>query len=52
MKIGEWIPRENEHWLSYILLLEIVDILFAPDITEEDVSLLSVLILKMHFMNI
>lgn len=46
--IGHWIPRENEHWLSYLLLLEIVDILFAPDVVEEDISLLSVLIQDHH----
>lgn len=38
--IGHWIPRENEHWLSYLLLLDIVDILFAPCITVDDVSFL------------
>ena len=30
--IGHWIPRENENWLLYLLLLDIVDILFAPDV--------------------
>ena len=46
--IGHWIPRDNEHWLSYLLLLEIVDILFAPDVTAEYISLLSVLIQDHH----
>ena len=46
--IGGLVPRENEHWLSFLLLLEIVDILFAPDVTVEDISLLSVLILDHH----
>ena len=61
--LGYWVPEEDEHWLSY-LLLDIVDILFAPDISPEDISLLSVdhhneftviypsnpVIPKMHFM--
>ena len=46
--IGQWIPRENEHWLSFLLLLEIVDILFAPDVTAGDISLLSVLVQDHH----
>lgn len=46
--IGSWIPRDNEHWLLYLLLLDVIDILFAPDVTEEDIALLSVLILDHH----
>ena len=46
--IGVWIPRENEHWMLYLLMLEIVDILFAPDLTQEYISLLSVLVLDHH----
>ena len=46
--IGQWIPRENEHWLLYLLLMEIVDILFAPDVTLEDIALLAVLVQDHH----
>ena len=48
LMIGYWVPEEDEHWLSYLLLLDIVDILFAPDISPEDISLLSVLIEDHH----
>ena len=46
--IGHWIPRENENWLLYLLLLDIVDILFAPDVDPDDISLLSVMIRDHH----
>ena len=46
--IGHWIPRENEHWLSYLRLLEIADILLAPCIAVDDVALLSVLVQDHH----
>lgn len=39
--IGHWIPRDNEHWLLYLLLLEIVDILLAPEVQIEDIAVLS-----------
>ena len=42
--IGHCIPRENEHWQLYLLLLDIVDILLAPDAAVKDTALLSVLI--------
>lgn len=46
--IGDWIPNGDEHWSSYLLLLDIVDILFSPEISEEDISLLSILIQDHH----
>ena len=42
--IGHWIPRENEYWLLYLLLLDIVDILLAPNAAVEDTTVLSILI--------
>ena len=58
--IGHWIPRENEHWLSYLRLLEIADILLAPCVAvsvlvqDHHVDFLTVypnapVIPKMHF---
>ena len=46
--IGHWIPRENEHWLSYLRLLEIADILLAPCVAVDDVALLFVLVQGHH----
>ena len=47
--IGQWIPEQNEHWLSYLLLLDIVDILLAPSIAVEDTALLSAMIQDHHY---
>ena len=46
--IGHWVPQQEEHWLSYLLMLDITDILFAPEMSQEDISLLSVLIQEHH----
>ena len=46
--IGQWIPEQNEHWLSYLLLLNIVDILLAPSIAVEDTALLSAMVQDHH----
>lgn len=48
LMIGHLIPFGDEHWSLYLLLLDIVDILFSPDINEDDISLLSVLIQDHH----
>ena len=46
--IGEYIPPTDEHWQNYLQLLDIVDLLFAPSITEDEVGYLSVLIDEHH----
>ena len=46
--IGEYVPPTGEHWQNYLQLLEIVDILFSPSITENDIGYLSVLITEHH----
>lgn len=46
--IGEYIPQTDEHWQNYLRLLEIVDLLFSPSITEDDIGYLSVLITEHH----
>ena len=42
--IGEHIPPTDEHWQNFLQLLQIVDLLFAPSISEDEVGYLSVLI--------
>ena len=42
--IGDLIPERNENWECFLLLLEIMDILFAPCISEDQVSYLRILI--------
>ena len=46
--IGEYIPPTDDHWQNYLRLLEIVDLLFSPSITEDEVGYLSVLIAEHH----
>lgn len=46
--IGNSIPEGNEHWQNFLSLLEITDYLMAPDITEDEVGYLSVLIQQHH----
>lgn len=48
LMIGQWVPEEDENLQLYMLLLDIVDILFAPEISPEDISLLSVHIQDQH----
>ena len=46
--IGEHIPPTDEHWQNYLQLLQIVDLLFAPSISEDEVGYLYVLITEHH----
>lgn len=46
--IGSNVPEENQHWKNFLKLLEIVDYLMAPDITEDEVGYLSILIQQHH----
>ncbi|XP_065897824.1 uncharacterized protein [Dysidea avara] len=42
--IGHFIPQDDEHWLHYIQLLDIVDLIFAPTVNPETPGYLEVLI--------
>ena len=42
--IGNNIPHDDKHWQNYLQMLEIVDHLLAPEITEDEVGHLTVLI--------
>ena len=49
--IHDWkthIPPTNKHWRNYLQLLQIVDLLFAPSISEDEVGYLNVLITEHH----
>ena len=46
--IGHKIPEGNEHWQNFLRLLDIMDILFARQIPEEECGYLEVLICCMH----
>lgn len=46
--VGEHVPSTDENWQDYLQLLEVVDLLFAPTITEDEVGYLSILISEHH----
>lgn len=46
--IGDMIPSEDEKWTNFRLLMEIVDILFAPKISADLVGYLSTIIAEHH----
>ncbi len=46
--VAQYIPSDDEHWQNYLLVLDITDYLFAPEISEEEVAYLQVLIKEHH----
>ena len=46
--IGDLVPTDHAHWNNYLLLLDIMDRLFAPVILREDPGYLESLILDHH----
>ena len=46
--VGRFIPESDACWQNYVLLLDIVDILMAPEVVPSDISLLAVLIEDHH----
>lgn len=46
--IGDLVPEDDERWMNYLLLMEIVDRLFSPQISEDSVSYLGALISDHH----
>lgn len=48
MMVGDRVPTGDEHWLNFVDLLIIVDLLLAPDLTEDDIADLSVRITDHH----
>ena len=46
--VGQYVPEDDEHWSNYLLLLDIVDIMFARRITEDTPGYLHQLIEEHH----
>lgn len=46
--IGDMVPDDDEKWKNFLLLMEIVDFLFCPTISEEECAYLAVLIGEHH----
>ena len=42
--LGKYVPEEDPLWGNYLLVLEITDILFAPEISVDDIGYLKMLI--------
>ena len=41
MMVGKEVPPGDEHWVNFLDLLDIVDLLLAPEVTEDCVADLS-----------
>ncbi len=46
--VGDKVPVGDDQWLNYLDLLTIVDLLLAPELSEDDIALLSELITDHH----
>ena len=46
--VGECVPEDDDHWENFVLLLEILDFLMAPEISDDEVAHLDSLILQHH----
>ena len=46
--IGDMVPEDDERWLNFLKMMEIVDILFSPRVTEDDAAYLAALISDHH----
>ena len=46
--VGSRVPNDDEYWINYLLLLDIVDMLLAPALAEDDVALLATMISDHH----
>ena len=46
--VGHKVPDDDDHWMNFLYPLQIVDFLLAPELTEDDVVLLSTMISDHH----
>ena len=46
--IGDLVPDDDEMWLNFLLMMEIVDRLFSPQVSEDTAAYLVVLIDDHH----
>ena len=46
--IGEFVPQQDEHWESFLSMMEIVDLLFSPTTTVDHAAYLAALINDHH----
>lgn len=48
LMIGADIPADDEHWMNFSLLLRIMQYLFAPRLSEDDLAVLQEMIMDHH----
>jgi len=46
--IGQYIPNDDENWINYLSLLDIMDYLVAPLISQDETAYLKILIEDHH----
>ena len=46
--IGDYVPDDDEHWLLFLQMMEIVDLLFSPTLSQDHAVYLSTLISDHH----
>ena len=46
--VGHLVPKEDQNWKNFLLLLQIVDYLLAPTVTVDECSYLQILIEEHH----
>lgn len=50
LMLGRYIPEKDPHWECYLLMLQVTELLFAPEISKDEVGYLGVLIRQHHEM--
>lgn len=48
LMIGDMVPKDDDHWMCYTLLLRIMQYLFTPKLTEDDLAILQEMIMDHH----
>ena len=46
--VGDLVPDDDDRWINFCVMMDIVDILFAPIICEDDAPYLAALISDHH----
>ena len=48
MLVGDHVPDDDKHWQNFLILMEIVDHLFCPQVTEDQAAYVVTLIRDHH----
>ncbi len=46
--VGDFVPKDNMYWENYLTMLKITAYIFAPEITEDEVCYVKLLIEEHH----